>query len=133
MSSANGLLHRLKEKTRGLRREVFVMYLALQHPRTPWFAKVLACCVIAYALSPIDLIPDPIPVLGLLDDVLLVPLGVLAVRKLIPVEVLEECRAEAAHVEVPRAWRWAGGTIIASLWLGCLILMGMWIRASISH
>ena len=72
-------LQRLAQRTRGLRREVFSMYLAMRHPQTPWYAKALAGAIVAYAVSPIDLIPDPIPVLGYLDDVILVPLGVLGV------------------------------------------------------
>ncbi len=116
------ILQKLKEKTRSLRREVFCMYLALRHPRTPWYAKVLAVCVVAYALSPIDLIPDPIPVLGYLDDIIIVPAGVMLVRRLIPKDVMDECRANAARgVDINPAYRWAGGLIIGGVWLATLV------------
>jgi uncharacterized membrane protein YkvA (DUF1232 family) len=77
------------------KQETRALYLAIKHPRTPWYAKVLGVCVLAYALSPIDLIPDPIPVIGYLDDLLLVPLGLLVVRWLIPADVILECRERA--------------------------------------
>ena len=104
------------------------MYLALRHPATPWYAKALAALVVAYAVSPLDLIPDPVPVLGYLDDIILIPLGVLAVRRLIPPAVLAECRAQAAAgVQVGKAWKWAGGILIALLWLLCLAWIARWI------
>lgn len=116
------LLQRLKLKTHGLRQEVFAMYLAIRHPATPWYAKVLAAGVVVYALSPFDLIPDPVPVLGYLDDIIIVPLGVLAVRWMIPAWVLEECRVQASSgVVINAAWKWLGGTIVAILWLLCLV------------
>ena len=78
-----------------LKNEIFALWLASRHPRTPLFAKVLAVAVVAYAVSPIDLIPDFIPVLGYLDDILLLPIGIWIVLKLIPGEVMTECRARA--------------------------------------
>jgi len=108
------------------------MYLALRHPATPWYAKALAAVVVAYAVSPFDLIPDPIPVLGYLDDIILVPLGVLAVRWMIPAGVLAECRAQAeAGVRVAPAWKWAGAIAIAALWLLCAawLTLLIWRRA----
>ncbi len=122
INQSPGLLQNLKNKTRHLRREVLVMYLALRHPLTPWYAKLLAGCVVIYALSPIDLIPDPIPILGYLDDIILVPLGVLAVRWMIPASVLSDCRRQASEgVEVMRAWKWIGGGVVVGLWLVCII------------
>lgn len=85
-----------KQRLTLLKTEVVALYLACRDPRVPWFAKALAGCVIAYAFSPIDLIPDPIPVIGHLDDLVLIPLGVLAVRRMIPQSVMAECR-ERAH------------------------------------
>ena len=82
----------LKDRARALKREVTALGLAVQDPRTPWYARVLAVAVIAYALSPIDLIPDFIPVLGYLDDLLLVPAGIALVIRLIPAEVMAEAR-----------------------------------------
>src|SRR6188508_624785 len=87
---------RLKGWARSVRRDAHAVYLAARDPRTPWYAKALAVCVAGYALSPIDLIPDFIPVLGYLDDAIIVPLGILAVVKLIPADVMADNRAAAA-------------------------------------
>jgi uncharacterized membrane protein YkvA (DUF1232 family) len=86
-----------RERARLLKVEIYALYLACRDPRVPWYAKALATCVVGYALSPIDLIPDPIPVIGHLDDLVLIPLGVLAVRRMIPAPVMAECR-ERAHI-----------------------------------
>jgi uncharacterized membrane protein YkvA (DUF1232 family) len=81
-----------------LKVEAFALYLACRDPRVPWYAKAFTACVVGYALSPIDLIPDPIPVLGYLDDLLLVPVGIIIARRLIPQAVLAECRERAQTV-----------------------------------
>ncbi len=86
---------RLSSWARRLKRDATVLYLVARHPRTPWYARALAAAVAAYALSPIDLIPDFIPVIGYLDDLVIVPLGVAAVMRLVPGEVLTECRQRA--------------------------------------
>ena len=120
-------LNRFKDKMRSLRKEVYALFLAMRHPDTPWYAKLLAACVVAYALSPIDLIPDPIPVIGYLDDLIIVPLGVLAVRRLVPDTVLAECRERAAAgVRVGPGWKTAGMLIISALWLLCIALLTLW-------
>src|SRR5215475_12477058 len=85
-----------QERVRALKRDVVAIALAVRDPRVPWYAKAVGMCVVAYALSPIDLIPDFIPVLGLLDDLVLVSLGLLLVVKLIPADILAEHRAAAA-------------------------------------
>src|SRR5262249_57529451 len=82
------LLDRLKARARGLKRDTLALYLAARDPRTPWYAKLLAAAVVAYALSPLDLIPDFIPVLGYLDDLIIVPLGIPTVLRMVPAEVL---------------------------------------------
>jgi uncharacterized membrane protein YkvA (DUF1232 family) len=89
------LLKNWKTRTRALKRDTYALYLAYRDPRTPWYAKAFTVCVLGYAFSPLDLIPDFVPVLGYLDDVLLVPLGVLLAIKLIPPEVLAESRVRA--------------------------------------
>src|SRR3954454_10425671 len=97
---------RLKEWARGVKRDAHAIYLAARDPRTPWYAKALALCVAGYAFSPIDLIPDFIPVIGYLDDALIVPLGILAVVKLVPPHIMAEHRAaaeRAAESPVSRA------------------------------
>ena len=90
---------RLRDRLKSLRKEIplqsYALYLACRDPRTPWYAKALAAAVAAYAFSPIDLIPDFIPVLGYLDDLLIVPLGISLAIRLIPKEVLESCREHA--------------------------------------
>ena len=85
----------VKEKARELRLQSYALFLACRDPRTPWYAKAIAAAVAAYAFSPIDLIPDFIPVLGYLDDLVIVPLGIALAIRLIPREVLEDCRREA--------------------------------------
>src|SRR5919199_5573111 len=89
------LLDRLKARARGLTRETYALYLVARDPRTPWYAKLIAAAVVAYALSPLDLIPDFVPVLGYLDDLILVPLGIALVLRLVPTEVLADCRERA--------------------------------------
>jgi len=88
---------RLRERVEALKRETFALWLAARHPGTPWYAKAFVAMVVAYAASPIDLIPDFIPVLGFLDDLVLVPAGIWVAMRLIPAEVLEECRARSAE------------------------------------
>src|SRR4249919_667780 len=105
----------LAQRERSIRRDVLAIYLAARDPRTPWYAKALALCVAAYALSPIDLIPDFIPVLGYLDDVVIVPLGILAVLKLIPAEIMADNRAAAARAAARPVSR-AAAIAIALIW-----------------
>ena len=98
--------------------------MACRDPRVPWYARVLAICVVGYALSPIDLIPDPIPILGYLDDLVLLPLGVALVLRLIPPQVLAEHRAAARVASTtgqPRSWVAAG--IIVALWIAAFVLV----------
>lgn len=114
---------RLKNWARVIKRDVHALYLASRDPRVPWYAKALAIVVAAYALSPIDLIPDFIPVLGYLDDVILLPLGVLLVVKLIPPEIMAEHRelADAAH---QRPVSLGAAAVIACIWLVSIGLVG---------
>jgi uncharacterized membrane protein YkvA (DUF1232 family) len=86
-----------KQRAREMRRDIHALYLAYRHPCTPWYAKALAAAVVAYAFSPIDLIPDFIPVLGYLDDLILVPAGIVLAIMLIPAPVMAECRRKAAQ------------------------------------
>lgn len=107
-----------RARARQLRAEVMALVLAARDPRTPLIAKIVAVSVIAYALSPLDLIPDFVPVLGYVDDLLLVPLGIILARRLIPVQVIDDCRAQAAETlaEHSTAGRVAAAVIVA-LWL----------------
>jgi uncharacterized membrane protein YkvA (DUF1232 family) len=89
------MLNHLKTQVRRLKTELFALYLASCDPRVPWYAKLFAAIVVGYAFSPIDLIPDIIPIVGYLDDLLLVPLGIVVAIKLIPAPVMAECREKA--------------------------------------
>jgi uncharacterized membrane protein YkvA (DUF1232 family) len=115
-------IERLKTRASVLKREIFALYLATRDKRTPWYAKAFVACVVAYALSPIDLIPDPIPILGYVDDLLLLPLGIYLAVKMIPEPVLAECRqkAAAANTKLPR--NWIAAAIIVALWIAISIL-----------
>jgi uncharacterized membrane protein YkvA (DUF1232 family) len=102
-----------RDRARALRQDVVAVARALRDPRVPWYAKAVGACVVAYAVSPIDLIPDFIPVLGLLDDLVLVPLGIMLVVRLIPADILAEHRAAAAPVTGLPASRAAAVAIVA--------------------
>ena len=88
-----------KRRAKQFKVEVYALYLAYRDPRVPWHARVFAACVVGYAFSPIDLIPDPIPVLGYLDDLILIPLGVALAVRMIPAKVLDDCREKARSAE----------------------------------
>jgi uncharacterized membrane protein YkvA (DUF1232 family) len=120
---------RWSETARRLKREALVVYLACRHPRTPWYAKLLAGCVVAYAFSPIDLVPDFIPVLGYVDDALLVPLGVALVLRLLPADVVAECRAEASRRTSKPISR-VGAVAVVLVWVGLAWLAWMVLRES---
>lgn len=118
---------RWKQKARQLKVEVYALYLAYRDPRVPWYARVFAACVVGYAFSPIDLIPDFIPVLGYLDDLILIPLGVALALKLIPPDVMAESRARAQ--EVMRAGKpvnRAAAVGIVLIWLVLAALAARW-------
>jgi uncharacterized membrane protein YkvA (DUF1232 family) len=107
----------LKKRLRDLQAETFALYLAARDPRTPWYAKLLIAGIVAYAFSPIDLIPDFLPVVGFLDDLILIPIGIAIAVKLIPPEVLAECRARAKEaMQGPKPVSRAAGVIIVALW-----------------
>lgn len=116
-----------KQRARQLKREVYALYLACKDPRTPWLARIVAACVVGYAFSPIDLIPDFIPVLGYLDDLVLVPLGIMLALRLIPVDVMADCRAEAA-LAANRPTNWLAAGFIVALWL-LLAGLAWWLLA----
>lgn len=111
------------------KRDVLAVSLAVRDRRVPWYAKMLAAVVAAYALSPIDLIPDFVPVLGYLDDLVLVPLGVSAVIALVPDEVMAELRHEAEHKLNERPKSWAGAAVVIAVWLGGMALAALWLRS----
>ena len=107
-----------RERARQLKREVYAVYLAYQDPRVPWYARAWAACVVAYAFSPIDLIPDFVPVLGYLDDLLLIPLGIAVAIRMIPPGVLAECRVRAqAELGQAKPVNWVAAAVIIAVWL----------------
>jgi uncharacterized membrane protein YkvA (DUF1232 family) len=108
-----------RDEARKLKQDVVAIALATRDPRVPWYAKALGACIIAYALSPIDLIPDFVPVVGYLDDLVLVPLGLLLMLRLIPAPVMAEHRAAAAEI-AQRPVSYAGAAAIVVIWLAVL-------------
>ena len=117
------MVDRLKDWARVIKRDVHALYLASRDPRVPWYAKVLAVAVAGYALSPIDLIPDFIPILGYLDDVIIVPLGILLVIWLIPPEIMAEHR-ELATAAQERPISRKAAVVIACIWTASIVLTG---------
>jgi uncharacterized membrane protein YkvA (DUF1232 family) len=105
-----------KLRAKQLKTKVYAVYLAYRDPRVPWYAKLVAACVVGYAFSPIDLIPDPIPVLGYLDDLVIVPLGIALALRMIPPDVMAECREKAQAVQ-DKPTNWAAAAIIIAIWV----------------
>jgi uncharacterized membrane protein YkvA (DUF1232 family) len=126
--NANKMLSKVKAWARGLKRDVHAVYLAARDPRTPWYARAAAILVAAYALSPIDLIPDFIPVLGYLDDLLIVPLGILLVVRLIPADVLEEHRMIAEKRRATRPVSYAAAVFMVGLWIVAAGALYWWLE-----
>lgn len=114
------MMERLKRWASTLKREVVALWLAVRDPRVFWYAKAVAATVAAYALSPIDLIPDFVPVLGYLDDLVIVPLGILLAVRLIPARIMAELRVKAAERRPPTSR--AGPALIVLIWLAAIML-----------
>ncbi len=118
-------LEQWKQKARQLKLEIYAIYLAYRDPRVPWYARIFAACVVGYFFSPIDLIPDPIPILGYLDDLILVPLGIALALKMIPPEVMVECRLKARQVlDQGKPVSWVAAVVIFAIWL-CLAALAV--------
>ena len=120
-------VERLKRWARRLKVEVHALYLAYRDPRVPWYARVFAAVVVGYAFSPIDLIPDPIPVLGYLDDLVLIPLGVALAIRMIPPQVLAECREEARET-TDRPVSRVAAVVVVAIWIA-LAALAVWLVA----
>lgn len=121
------LLEKLKRCARQLKTETFVLYLAARHPDTPWYAKLLVAAIVAYAFSPIDLIPDFIPIVGYLDDLVLIPIGIALAIKLVPPHVLAECKARAQEVIVNgKPVSRVAGAVVVMIWLALAALCIVW-------
>ena len=121
------MLESFKARMRALERETYALYLAARHPGTPWYAKAFVAVVVAYAVSPIDLVPDFIPVLGFLDDLVLLPVGLWIAIRMIPPAVIAECRARAhdSMAEGQPSGRAAAVAVVA-IWVILAALALMW-------
>ena len=121
------LLAELKQRACHLKAETGALYLAARDPRTPWYAKLLVAGIVAYAFSPIDLIPDFVPVLGYLDDLILIPLGIALAIKLVPHSVLAECRTRAQEtMQNGKPVSRVAGAVIVVIWLVLAALCIVW-------
>jgi uncharacterized membrane protein YkvA (DUF1232 family) len=118
-----------KQRAKALKAEVYALYFACRDPRAPWYAKALAIVIVAYAFSPIDLIPDFIPVLGYLDELVILPLGVLAVRSLVPPEVMAESRVRAREL-AGRPRNWMAAAVIVAIWIAIAAAFIRWFTAA---
>ena len=116
-----------KQQVRKLKKETYAIYLACKDSRVPWYARALAAVVVAYALSPIDLIPDIIPVIGYLDDLILVPLGIALVLRMIPPDVLAECREKAETMAQTTSTSRIAAIVVVTIWLLLGILAVIWV------
>src|SRR5215207_9236057 len=112
-----------KRWARRLSAQTYALYLAYRHPRTPWYAKVFAALIVGYVFSPIDPIPDFIPIVGLLDEMVVVPIGILIAAKMIPEDVFEECREKAREVaEGEKPVSRVAAVVVVAVWLLCAAL-----------
>lgn len=117
-----------RARVRALKREALALALACRDPRVPWLPRLIAAGVVAYLFSPLDLIPDFIPVLGYLDDLVLVPLGIALVLALIPAEVMADCRRRAdALLDAPRPAHWPAAIAIVTVWLAAAAAIALWL------
>ena len=128
------MLEELKQRARYLKAETFALYLAARDPRTPWYAKLAVAGIVAYAFSPIDLIPDFVPVLGYLDDLVLIPAGIALAIKLVPDQVLMECRAQAQEIiQNGKPVSRVAAAVIVVIWLALAALCFVWVYEAFIH
>ena len=125
------MFERAKTWAKNLKRDIGALWLAARDPRTPRLAKILAIALVAYALSPIDLIPDFVPVLGMLDDIVIVPLGILLLLRLLPAELMQKLRAEATRLGRLPASR-SGMVAIAAIWVIAVLAAALWLARWLS-
>jgi len=116
------VLDKMKFRARQLKLNLIVLYLSYKDPRVKWYAKLFTLCVVAYAFSPIDLIPDFIPILGYLDDLIIVPLGIYLALKMLPKNVIEANRAKAQEIK-SKPKNWFTATLFIIVW----VLLAIWI------
>jgi uncharacterized membrane protein YkvA (DUF1232 family) len=116
-------IQKLKSWAEKLKQKILIIYFAYKNSKLKWYAKILAILIVAYAFSPIDLIPDFVPILGYLDDLILLPLGISLVIKLIPTVIMEENRIKADNYSHDISKNWIVGAVIIFIWLCCAFLL----------
>jgi uncharacterized membrane protein YkvA (DUF1232 family) len=120
------MLDKMKSKAKQLKKQTVIVYLAYMHKDVKWYKKAFLLLILIYAVSPIDLIPDFIPVLGYLDDIILIPLGIIIAIKIIPGSIWEECRAEAENgIKIDSKYKISGAVLIALIWTAVIIIILM--------
>lgn len=126
-------LAKIKHLAGQIKVETYALFLAARDSRTPWYVKIVIAVIVGYALSPVDLIPDFIPVIGYLDDLFILPLGIALAVKLIPQPVLADCRARAMQTvnsnKLPVSW--VAGIVIILLWIFITVILGVWVYESL--
>lgn len=116
------MFKKIKAWAKNLKRQIFILYYACKDHRVPWYAKVFTASIVAYAFSPIDLIPDFIPILGFLDEVILLPLGIMLALKMIPIDVLSDCEVKAEELmRNGKPKNWKSGSIIILIWVVIMV------------
>jgi uncharacterized membrane protein YkvA (DUF1232 family) len=128
------MMKQWRQKVKELKQETYALYYACKDARIPWYVKLLASCAIAYALSPIDLIPDFIPILGLLDDLILLPLIIVLLIKLIPQAIMDDCRHQAKMAiasEKNQLHSWNASIVIIAIWFMAGIVLVFWLYSLI--
>lgn len=120
-------LEAIRQRARALKLELIALALAARHPHTPWYAKVVVAGCVAYALTPVDFVPDAIPVIGLIDDLVFIPLAIALAVRFIPAPVLADCRARSHEIEAraPKLGR-AAWALIALAWASLMVLLAVW-------
>lgn len=127
------MIERLKSRAKLLKRDAYALYIAARDPRVPWYAKVFLGLVVAHTFSPIDLIPDFVPVLGYLDDLIITPLGIALALKMIPAEVMTEARRQSEElVRQGKPISRVGAVLVIAVWLVILVIMVWWIARALN-
>ena len=123
-------MEKIKAWAKNLKRQLFILYFAYRDERVPWYVKLFTACIVAYAFSPIDLIPDFIPILGYLDDVIILPLGIMFALKMIPKDVISDCEVKANEMmKNGKPKNWIVGSLIIFIWS----VIVLWIILKVFH
>ncbi|MFJ8267522.1 YkvA family protein [Peribacillus asahii] len=123
-------MEKIKAWAKNLKRQIFILYFAYRDERVPWYVKVFTACVVAYAFSPIDLIPDFIPILGYLDDVIIIPLGIMFALKMIRRDVISDCEVRADEmIKNGKPKNWLVASLIILIW----IVFILWLILKVYH